>query len=78
MYLAQAIIILIVVYWLSGALSKATRRWLERFERFERFERVDSTDAAIRKRRALCCYYDHSRCGLGKIRCADDEYHRRT
>ena len=72
MYLAQAIIILIVVYWLSGALSKATRRWLERFER------VDSTDAAIRKRRALCCYYDHSRCGLGKIRCADDEYHRRT
>ncbi len=75
MDLAQAIIILIVVYWLSGALSKATRRWLERFERFER---VDSTDAAIRKRRALCCYYDHSRCGLGKIRCADDEYHRRT
>ena len=72
MDLAQAIIILIVVYWLSGALSKATRRWLERFER------VDSTDAAIRKRCALCCYYDHSRCGLGKIRCADDEYHRRT
>jgi len=37
MDLVQAIIILIVVYWLSGALSKATRRWLERFER------VDST-----------------------------------
>ena len=69
MDLAQAIIILIVVYWLSGKLSKATRRWLEP---------VDSTDAAIRKRRALCCYYNHSRCGLGKIWCADDEYHRRT
>lgn len=37
MDLVQAIIILIVGYWLAGKLSKATRRWLDRFER------VDST-----------------------------------
>ena len=37
MDLVQAIIILIVGFWLAGKLSKATRRWLDRFER------VDST-----------------------------------
>ena len=37
MDLVQVIIILIVGYWLAGRLSKATRRWLDRFER------VDST-----------------------------------
>ena len=37
MDLVQAIIILIVGYWLAGKLSKAARRWLDRFER------VDST-----------------------------------
>ena len=37
MDLIQAIIILIVGYWLAGKLSKAIRRWLDRFER------VDST-----------------------------------
>ena len=37
MDLVQAIIILIVGYWLAGKLSKATRRCLDRFDR------VDST-----------------------------------
>lgn len=32
MDLVQAIIILIVGYWLAGKLSKATRRWLDRLE----------------------------------------------
>ena len=37
MDIVQAIVILIVGYWLAGKLSKAIRRWLDRFER------VDST-----------------------------------